>query len=479
MADGGRKPNELLRKARGSMSQEALAEQVNLAIYRATGHTADIEAKVISAYERGWHTWPRDEVRSALCEVLQVRTSEELGFYINRPKRRLSEPASVDLLALAGKRSTSGVPECLVVPAGRSYFGTEISAYYQNVDRHSSNQLLIRPDEQVLAQLSKPDRRSMVFAVDSEHRHYVADGRRVGDRARGGAELQAVPLANVVDDLTVGIIWATANADSALLADDAQLERSQLYVMAQQEREASQGAVDEVPSLNRVAALWLGSQFCSRYIVRHLDQVGDDPLFWTREQRGEDAAAWLLWAHKFEYLRHVWRRFPRARRGFCIPESEVEASPGYERVMLLLAMALMEAFGIHVQISGESDHAEVEGFVLADQAIVASWLDSPGLWCVEASASGSRLATYRELADQVGGESLLTQTTPLERLAAAADYLRVPWGWFRRRCAELAAVGVDDICHPRSRLLSTRGLNTAVSYVAHIDVLEGDDFARR
>ncbi|MFI5734982.1 hypothetical protein ACIA49_33025 [Kribbella sp. NPDC051587] len=476
MADSGRKPNELLRRARGSVSQEVLAEKVNATIFRATGKGAGINAKMISAYERGWYTWPGDDVRSALCEIFQARTPAELGFYISRPKRR--PPASVELTALAGKPLTSDAPVSLVVPSGRSYFGTELSAHYQEAERHSSNLLLITPDEQLLEQLRRPDRRSLVVVADQEQRKYVADARRVVDRARSGQVSQAVPMANIVDDLTVGIIWATANADSALLADDAQLERSQLYVTHQQNRAASRGDVDEVPSLNRVAAHWLGSQFCSRYILGHLDGLGDDPLFWTREQRGEEAAAWLLWAHKFEYLRGVWRKFPRARRGFCIPESEVEASPSFERVMLLLSMALMEAFGIRVQISAEPDHGEVEGFVLADRAIVANWLGSPGLWCVEASASASRLTTYRQISEQVGAESLLTQETPLGRLAAAAEYLRVPWEWFRRRCGELAAVGVDDICHPRSRLVSTRGLNTALGYVAHMDVLEGDDFAR-
>ncbi|WP_165956593.1 hypothetical protein [Kribbella antibiotica] len=279
--------------------------------------------------------------------------------------------------------------------------------------------------------------------------------------------------------MTVGIIWATANADTALLADDAQLVRSQGYVAHHEKSAVSRGVIDEVPTLNPVASQWLGSRFCSRHIARHLNQIEDAPLFWTREQRGEEATAWLLWSHKFDYLRRTSRRFTNMRRGFCIPESEVTASPQYERVMLLLAMALMEAFGIRVELSTQPEHSVVEGFVLADRAIVANWLGSPGLWCVEASAPQSRLITYRRLAGEVVSDSLTSQATPARRLAALASYLDVPWGWFRRRCVELAAVGVDDIAHPRSRLLSTRGLNTAIRYVAYIDVLEGDDFARR
>jgi len=85
------------------MSHEVLAEKVNatMSIFRATGRGAAVSAQTISAYERGWYTWPGDDVRSALCEIFQVRTPGELGFYISRPKRR--PPASVELTALAGK----------------------------------------------------------------------------------------------------------------------------------------------------------------------------------------------------------------------------------------------------------------------------------------------------------------------------------------------------------------------------------------
>ncbi|GAA0597361.1 hypothetical protein GCM10009534_34670 [Kribbella sandramycini] len=460
------------------MSQDLLAEKVNEVIYHATGRTAEMTSKTISDYERGWYAWPRDDVRSALCQIFDVETPEELGFHDTRMRRAYAR-APVDLLALAEERRRPSAIERVTVPGGRSYFGAEISAHYSAVEHQQTNLLLVEPDAEMLAGLGRPDRRTLVVAVDRDRRHYVVDGRRFMDRASRSDGLQAVPAANVVDDLSLGIIWATTNADAALLADDAQLERSQAYVAHQEAQRDSRGDVDEVPALNRVASLWLGSYFCSRHIVRHLDAIGGDPLFWTREQRGEEAAAWLLWAHKFDYLRGTWRRFSTMRRAFCIPESEVKESAGYERVLFLLAMALMEAFDIQIELSGEPDHARVEGFVLADQAIVANWLGSPGLWSVEASASPARVSTYRQLAGQVAGESLTSQPTPLGRLAAAAEYLGVPWEWFRRRCTELAAVGVDDICHPRSRLVSTRGLNTAISYIAHLDVLEGDDFARR
>lgn len=90
-----------------------------------------------------------------------------------------------------------------------------------------------------------------------------------------------------------------------------------------------------------------------------------------------------------------------------------------------------------------------------------------------------RRSTYRDIDGYLVSGSLIGQPTPARRLTTMASYLDVPWKWFRRRCEELALASVDDIAHPRSRLLSTRGLNTAVRYVAYIDSLEGDDLARR
>jgi hypothetical protein len=338
---------------------------------------------------------------------------------------------------------------------------------------------MVEPGKELTDSLRRLDRRSMMLAIDRDHQYYVSDGRRFVDRAGRRTGPQPVSSANVIDDLTVGIIWATNNADSALLADDAQLVRSQTRLAQYEKRSASEAALSEVPVLNALASQWLGSRFCARHIIRHLGRLSGQPLFWTREQRGEDAASWLLWTHKFEYLRRTSRWFSGMRRGFCIPQEEVSASPRYERVMLLLAMALMEAFGITAELSPEPEHGKVEGFVFASEAIVANWLGGSGLWYVDASAPPTRRSTYRDIAGHLAADSLIVQPTPARRLEALACYLGVPWQWFRRRCEELAIAGVDDIAHPRSRLLSTRGLNTAIRYVAYIDTLQGADLARR
>jgi hypothetical protein len=124
----------------------------------------------------------------------------------------------------------------------------------------------------------------------------------------------------------------------------------------------------------------------SRAVDRHLPELTTEPFFWSREQRGEEAAAWLLWAHKLKYLQHTSSRYGTVRRGFRVPEHVVRSSARYERVLLLLAMALMEACDIEVQIVPEPDLGVIEGFVLADKLIVVNWLRGTGLWYVDTDA---------------------------------------------------------------------------------------------
>jgi hypothetical protein len=470
-----RQRNELLRKARGGMSQGKLADLVSAEIYHATGTKVLITAKAISDWECGWYTWPSADVRQALCQILGKSDPSELGFYRRRITAR-QVPAPISLLDLIGG-SPQVESETLRLPAGRSYSGVDVGAHYCQVELPGQGWLMVDPDRD--APLNRPDRRSFVIVVDQEYRRYVADGRRFVDRGRRRAGPQPISSAAILDDLTAGIIWATTNTDVALLADDGHLTASQVRLAHYEGRSTSEVPLTEVPTLNTVAGQWLGSRFCARHITRNLNRLSEEPFFWTRESRGEEAASWLLWHHKFEYLRRTARWFPGMRRGFCISETDVAESPRYERVLLLLAAALMEAFGITVELSSDPEHASVEGFVLGDDAIVANWLGGSGLWYVDANVPASRRSTYRDLAGQLSVNSLIARETPERRLRAMASYLNVPWPWFKRRCEELAAAGVDDIAHPRSRLLSTRGLNTAIRYVAYIDDLQGAELAHR
>jgi hypothetical protein len=46
---------------------------------------------------------------------------------------------------------------------------------------------------------------------------------------------------------------------------------------------------------------------------------------------------------------------------FCVPEQAVRESPRHERVLMFLAVALMESLGIHTQFTSDSADEPVEG----------------------------------------------------------------------------------------------------------------------
>jgi hypothetical protein len=53
-----------------------------------------------------------------------------------------------------------------------------------------------------------------------------------------------------------------------------------------------------------------------------------------------------------------------------------------------------------------------------------------------------------------------------ERMRALADYLDLDWAWLVRRCHELGEYGSAGIAQPRSRLLSTDGVDQACRFLA-------------
>jgi hypothetical protein len=182
----------------------------------------------------------------------------------------------------------------------------DVGAHFCKVELPGEGWLMIDPRKD--ASLSRPDRRSLVIVVDRERRYYVSDGRRFVDRAGRRTGLQPISSATVLDDLTVGILWATTNTDVALLADDSQLASSQARLAHHEGRRTSDVPLSEVPGLNAVAGQWLGSRFCARHITRNLDRLSGEPFFWTREKRGEEAPS------------------PRLTRPSHRPSSRIQAS---------------------------------------------------------------------------------------------------------------------------------------------------------
>src|SRR3979409_1105246 len=85
---------------------------------------------------------------------------------------------------------------------------------------------------------------------------------------------------------------------------------------------ASAVSREAAPGLNSVAHMWLGSDFCARHILKALPDLPELPSFWTREQRGEEASAWLIFDHKYPYLRETTKALGgrATTSAFCLPE---------------------------------------------------------------------------------------------------------------------------------------------------------------
>ncbi|MGY4966752.1 hypothetical protein [Streptomyces sp. 900105245] len=219
---------------------------------------------------------------------------------------------------------------------------------------------------------------------------------------------------------------------------------------------------EAAPGLNAVAHMWLGSDFCAQHILRAVPDLPALPAFWTREQRGEEASAWLIFDHKYPYLRATTKLLGTGTtRGFCVPEGVVNASPRYERILLFLAVALMESLGIEAQFLTDAAYEAVEGFVVApqQQAIIANWVRGDGMWHVDVTGRSSIVREFSSAASDAAADSILSAPDPVTRLRALASYLDLPWAWLVRRCAEVGRRGSSGLIRSRSRLVSPAGMD--------------------
>jgi DNA-binding XRE family transcriptional regulator len=302
-----------------------------------------------------------------------------------------------------------------------------------------------------------------LFALDARQasRRLV----EIGDHAR-----LTIPRVYRLDGITTAVLWAVANLDQALLIDDARLEASRGAAAEYNSLPRSAVSGDIGQDLNIVSRLWLGSAFCADHITRHSADLSEVPTFWTREQHGEEASTWLLFGHKLDYLCTTAARYAgsaeRATRMFCIPPAAVTTSSQSERILLLLAVALMESFGIEVAVTDEPDYGALPGLVLTSQrAIVATWIRADGVWHVDVTDRRGALAEYRDATGHVHAHSVTAADTPGSRLRALADYLDLDWMRLRDRCAELGEYGLAAIAEPRSRLLCLDGVDRACRFV--------------
>ncbi|MFJ9634506.1 multiprotein-bridging factor 1 family protein [Streptomyces sp. NPDC101175] len=369
-----------------------------------------------------------------------------------------------------------GVDWQALVPGGRSMLGSQLSLQVHPARIDGGRVIVSIPDQRRAEEfLTRPTRNLLVGAVSSEgaSQFYVLDGRSAHGRLTktGGVYEVTAPTAYEWDDLTQGILWAVANYDDALQADDQALAETRSDLKAYERLSASAVSREAAPGLNDVAHMWLGSDFCARHILRALPELPEVPAFWTREQRGEEASAWLIFDHKFPYLRETTKALgSTSTRAFCIPEGVVRSSPRHERILLFLAVALMEAMGIHTQFTADPAYESVEGFVVAPdkEAVIANWVRGDGMWHVDVTARSSVVREFTNAAQDVGAASVTAAPTAAGRLRALAHYLDLPWSWLIQRCAQLARAGSSGLIQSRSRLVSAAGIDTACKYVGSL-----------
>ncbi|WP_331723999.1 helix-turn-helix transcriptional regulator [Streptomyces sp. NBC_00005] len=369
-----------------------------------------------------------------------------------------------------------GVDWHALLPGGRSMLGSQLSLQVHPARIEGGRVIVSVPDQRRAEEfLARPHRGLLVGAVDTggTTRFYALDGRAARAKlARNGGVCEvAAPTAYELDDLTYGILWAVSNYDDALQADDQALSETRSDLRAYERLSASAVSREAAPGLNTVAHMWLGSDFCARHILRALPDLPTLPAFWTREQRGEEASAWLIFDHKFPYLRETTKALgSTSTRAFCIPEDVARSSPRYERILLFLAVALMESLGIHAQFTTDPAYEAVEGFVVAPdkEAVIANWVRGDGMWHVDVTARSSVVREFTIAARDVDADSLTAAPTPAGRLRALAQYLELPWSWLIERCGQLARHGSSGLIQSRSRLVSAAGIDAACAYVGSL-----------
>jgi transcriptional regulator with XRE-family HTH domain len=369
-----------------------------------------------------------------------------------------------------------GVDWQALIPGGRSMLGSQLALQVHPARIEGSRVIVSIPEQRRAEEfLARPHRSLLVGAVngDGVSRFFALDGRAARSKLarNGGVYEVAAPTAYELDDLTYGILWAVSNYDDALQADDQPLAETRSDLKAYERLSASAVSREAAPGLNSVAHMWLGSDFCARHILRALPDLPVLPAFWTREQRGEEASAWLIFDHKYPYLRETTKALgSTSTRAFCVPENVVRSSPRHERILLFLAVALMESLGIHAQFTADPAYEAVEGFVVAPdkEAVIANWVRGDGMWHVDVTARSSVVREFTIAARDVDADSLTAAPTAAGRLRALAQYLDLPWSWLIQRCGQLARHGSSGLTQARSRLVSATGIDAACAYVGSL-----------
>lgn len=89
-----------------------------------------------------------------------------------------------------------------------------------------------------------------------------------------------------------------------------------------------------------------------------------------------------------------------------------------------------------------------------------------GIWQVDLTDTAPLVREFADVTGYAHAHSLAAADSPGERLRALADYLQLDWPWLVHRCSELGEYGSNGIAAPRSRLLSTDGIDQACRFLA-------------
>lgn len=363
-------------------------------------------------------------------------------------------------------------------PVGRLFAGSSVPAMVLPATVRERVMVDIPVQRGINHFVRRPEHTLMIGRAGGGERArlYAADTRHVRSKLRYHDDIVRLPIptAYVLDELTLGLIWAIANLDDSLLDDDAELSAAHSHLADLDKLDRSAAGRDLVADLTSLSQAWLGSDFCARHITRNSAMLSGTPTFWTCEQRGEEVSGWLFFAHKFEYLKASTRGLDdtsadKPTRAFCIPPEAVAASGAPERLLLLLSAGLMESFGIKIQVCTDEDYTHVEGFVSdGRRAILANWVDSDSLWHVDVTNHRSALAMFDDVAQYAVSHSVTDGASPEDRLRAFASYLQLDWPTATRRCAELGGYGLEGLMAPRSRLLSVAGAERACQFIGRL-----------
>jgi hypothetical protein len=361
------------------------------------------------------------------------------------------------------------------LPDGDSFAGATVPMTLGPAGRAFDDHVVVdlqRDEAQRIVKAAQPSRIYVTSAHDRPGDFYLLGARAAVRQLRATRRSLRFPEAYLLDDVTLSILWGAATFDQPLLDDDALLARRQANPMYRGSAVAPEVADGLVADLSPVSRMWMGSEYCARYIVGNFKTLSAAPRFWTREQRGQEACTWLFFGHKFVYLLKAHERSGAGTRStmsrsFCIPEETTHSSPVWERVLLFLSIALMESLGIEVHVCIEPKLSTVDGIVVApgSQAVIANWVRASSAWVTDVTKDKSLLASYQDKIDFSVRASVNAGDDPRQRLQSLSAYLGLGWHQIGRRCCELAAYSPRGIYEPRSRLLSFAGLERALGFV--------------